>query len=114
MNENEILEKLQEAQKDQNFVDELNAQTTAEGLQKVLKTKGIDLTTEQVNDFAAIISANAEQELDETGLDNVAGGSVASIAGALIGSGAAKIIKTIVKPKIIIPIITPVIKLPKR
>ena len=35
MNENEILEKLQEAQKDQNFVDELNAQTTAEGLQKV-------------------------------------------------------------------------------
>ena len=39
MNENEILAKLQEAQKDQNFVDELNAQTTAEGLQKVLKTR---------------------------------------------------------------------------
>ena len=111
MNENEILAKLQEAQKDQNFVDELNAQTTAEGLQKVLKTKGIDLTTEQVNDFAAIISANAEQELDETGLDNVAGGSV---TGAILGTQVAQIVRTIVKPKIIVPIITPVIKMPKK
>ena len=114
MNENEILAKLQEAQKDQNFVDELNAQTTAEGLQKVLKTKGIDLTTEQVNDFAAIISANAEQELYETGLDNVAGGSLTGITGAIIGAGVAKFIKTIVKPKIIVPIITPVIKPPRK
>lgn len=114
MNEKEILEKLQEAQNDQNFVDELNAQTTAEGLQKVLKAKGIDLTTEEVNDLAAIISANAEQELDESGLDNVAGGSVTGIAGAILGTQVSKIVKTIVKPKIIVPIITPVIKLPRK
>jgi len=114
MTEAEILEKLQEAQKDQNFVDELKAQSTAEGLQKVLKAKGIDFTPEQVSAIAAIISENAEQELDEADLKTVAGGfglldqgvsidklfppSIGNIIRALVG-----------KPKII-PIVKPIVK----
>lgn len=105
MTENEILEKLQEAQKDQKFVDELNAQTTAEGLQKVFKSKGIDLTTEEVNEVAAVVSANCEQELDEEGLENVAGGI--SVGSAIVGAVVGRTIAKIIVPKIIMPIITP-------
>ena len=74
MNEKEILEKLQEAQNDQNFVDELNAQTTVEGLQEVFKKKGIDLTIDQINEIVATVNTNTDEEISEAGLENVSGG----------------------------------------
>ena len=78
MNEKEILEKLQEAQNDQNFVDELNAQTTVEGLQEVFKKKGIDLTIDQINEIVATVNTNTEEEISEAGLENVSGGIITS------------------------------------
>ena len=78
MNEKEIIEKIQEAQTDQNFVDELNAQTTVEGLQAVLKKKGIDLTIDQINEIVATVNTNTDEEISEAGLENVSGGIITS------------------------------------
>jgi hypothetical protein len=53
---------------------ELAEVNSAEAFQEVLKHHGVELTLEEIRELE--MQAAAEQELEESALDNVAGGSV--------------------------------------
>ena len=71
-------EKLAELMKDENFTKELLSQETAEDTQKFLASKGVEFTIEEIESIrAGVIERinNNSEELNESQLEQVAGGS---------------------------------------
>ena len=67
-------EKLNELLKDEAFVKELLEKETAEEAQKLLASKGIELTIEQLEAIQKVSKAQNNEELGDEQLEQVAGG----------------------------------------
>ena len=74
-------EKLNEILKDEAVVKELFAQETAEDAQKFLASKGVEISTKELEELRAAISTQAEGEMDDEQLDKVAGGATVNNLG---------------------------------
>ena len=67
-------EKLKELLNDQAFQDEMNNAATLEDAAKIMQQHGIQVTPEELQEIMA--KMESESELNETELDDVAGGSL--------------------------------------
>ena len=93
MNEQTLTNKLKELENDKTFMTMLFAQDTPEKIQEAFASKGIDLTLDQVKSLVVSTVNAAENngdEIDETALDNVAGGF--AITTAVVGWACASLI----------------------
>ena len=61
---------------DEELVERLSELDSLEDVQSVLKEKGILLSVDQIKEFAQYLKNQAEKELGEDELDNVAGGII--------------------------------------
>jgi hypothetical protein len=71
-------EKLVELLKDEAFVKEFVAQATAEDAQKLLASKGVEISLEEVEKIGKIMASASEtsEEMDDSALEQVAGGAI--------------------------------------
>lgn len=76
MTQEELMGKLEALKEDTACVDALANAETMEDIQSLLKSKGIDLTLEQVNSLVTYVNAAGNGELDEGKLEDVSGGGV--------------------------------------
>ena len=69
--------KLDEALMDEAFMNNLAAQKTVEEVQKLLGTRGIDMTIEEIYELRdKLMPSSSKQELSMEDLNNVAGGKL--------------------------------------
>lgn len=85
-------EKLKELLKDEAFVKELVEQETVEDAQKLLASKGVDISVDQLNEIRKGVAARVEEgeELSDEQLENVAGGfadAITAVVDAVIAVG---------------------------
>lgn len=85
-------EKLKELLKDEAFVKELVEQETVEDAQKLLASKGVDISVDQLNEIHKGVAARLEEgeELSDEQLENVAGGfadAITAVVDAVIAVG---------------------------
>lgn len=85
-------EKLKELLKDEAFVKELVEQETVEDAQKLLASKGVDISVDQLNEIRKGVAARLEEgeELSDEQLENVAGGfadAITAVVDAVIAVG---------------------------
>ena len=85
--------KFEEAFADQAFAEKVFAMTEPEDVQKAFAEKGIELSIDDVKAIGEKLSENANGELKEDALDNVAGGVVitgvttAAVIGCVVAVG---------------------------
>ena len=71
---------LKKALEDEAFVKELVEMENPEEVQAALNAKGAEITVDEVKAIAKSLSQQAEGELDEDALEDVAGGSILGVA----------------------------------
>lgn len=76
-------EKLKELLNDQAFQDEMNNAATLEDAAKIMQQHGIQITPEELQEI--MTKMESESELNESELDDVAGGSWATYAALRAG-----------------------------
>ena len=69
-------QKVKEVFSDEAFVKELVELDTPEEVQARLKEKGVDVSVEEIEQIAKALQSQAEGELDEDALEDVAGGII--------------------------------------
>jgi len=94
MNQDELKAKMEEAVKDEAFVNQLAEAENAEEAQKLFESKGISLSLEEVEAIANQLKS-ANGELSDDALENVSGGLVTPviIIGGIVLYGIASRIK---------------------
>ena len=76
--------KFDEAFADKAFVDKVFAMTEPEDVQKAFAEKGIELTLEDVKEIGRRLSESADGELNESALEDVAGGVITGVTVAAV------------------------------
>ncbi len=87
---NNVINQVETAMRDQNFVNELCRAETAEAAQTVFASRDIDFTLEEVKAIGAGLNTmGATDELSADALDTVAGGvaleTIATVVGIIAG-----------------------------
>ncbi|MBR1729834.1 MAG: Nif11-like leader peptide family RiPP precursor [Selenomonadaceae bacterium] len=91
MDEKQKIEKLKEIFADKDFTAKVLEMETPEEVQKAVKTKGVEMSLEEIDSIKDFVEKNSEgEELTDDQLENVAGGSitVAAVVGGIIIGGA--------------------------
>ena len=72
----DVMKKLEALQNVAEFEQEMSKVGSPEELQVLFKKHGVDLTNEELNSLLAKVSAQDNDELSDTDLDDVAGGVI--------------------------------------
>ncbi len=100
MIQEELQSRIEEVANDEAFLDQLINADSIDEAQKLFAERGIELTQDEVENFAKQVS-NSQGELDEESLEAVSGGLIMPVPmlGPIIFSVAAKLAKKISKLK---------------